>query len=238
MYIFDEFDEAEGKNKFWTEPIEKVNEEIREKQKNDRIARSGVTLVVGCPLPPEIQEKILAVQTTFDRILVDYRIPACVKWREVLFALHMTVYGLSKPDDYKRGKSWQGAAEILGQVDMPLPLDFHLSLQGLGILGAGAIAVRISDSKELNLIRDRIEKVPSVSKRAYGEKLNQIIIGRFLPDLKGIDRNIIKKCVLGDLRDFLFGEITVNSFELVHYKHEFLNQVYCQKVFPWTSRGN
>lgn len=233
MIDFSEFDQQVKQNRFWTEPIEDVNRKIKEAQDEDAVGRSGVSLIIGCPLPPEIQRKILEVQRKFDQTLSDNQVSASVKWREDLTALHITVYGLVKPDDYRRGMSWSVPDHIMDKVRAIVSkhLPFKLVLQGLGILGRGAVAVRISNSRELNQIREVIEGIQGVSKRGFGERLNQMIIGRFLPPLTDNDRSAIKRS-LDDLINFSISELNVVSLELVHYKHEFLNQLYGQQVIP------
>ena len=237
MVDFSEFDRQVKRNRFWTDPINDVNKKIGGAQDEDAVGRSGVSLVIGCPLPSEIQKKILEVQRKFDQTLSDQKLSARVKWREDLTALHITVYGLVKPDDYTRGLSWPISDNIMEQLQGILSqrLPFKLVLQGLGILGRGAVAVRISTSSQLSQIRDAIEDIREVSKRGFGERLNQMIIGRFLPSLTDKDRSAVKDS-LEELKDFVIGEMNIVSLELVHYKHEFLNRLYNQQSVNPRSR--
>ena len=104
-------------------------------------------------------------------------------------------------------------------------------MHGLCALGRGAIAVRVSDTQELDTIRDRIESLPGVSPRKSGERINQMIIGRLLPPLSARARTNIRK-TLNTLKTTdagYIGEIAVTSVELVHYKHEFLDRVFHQE---------
>ncbi len=232
---FSNFDTISKTGLFWTDSIQDVNYNINVKQDMDLVGKSGITLVIGCPLPPKIQENILRLRRTFDQILINNQVSAQVKWRKDLTSLHITVYGLIKPKDYERDVTWPISSNILQQIRniVSTEFPFNLILQGLGILGSGAVAVRISDSNELDTIRNAIANMEGVSDRNRSEKtgLNQMIVGRFLPELTDNDRRLVKQAK-DDLESFLVGEITVTSLELIHYKHEFLNRWYNQESFP------
>lgn len=218
--------DREGK-KFWVRQIS--DREIAKAHQEDKLARSGVSLVIGCPLPATIQSRLLAMQERLDKALRRQKADTSVSWRTDLAGLHTTVYGLVKPRDYRRPWSWPLAARVVHGVRSVVyqHQPFALYLEGVCILGRGAVAVRISDSKELNAIRTNIERVAGVSKRAYGKRVNQMIVGRLLPPLTNADRATIRR-ILPDLKGCRLGRIDVSVLELVHYRHEFLDRVYHQ----------
>lgn len=228
---FSEFDKLA--HWFWKKPITQINEGIEDGYIKDSIGSSGITLVIGCPLPKEIQRKILKIRSKFDKLLKE-ETTLQVKWRDDLSSLHITVYGLVKPEDYKRGESWPLKENVLKAIKdvVSNTLDFNLVLQGVGILGIGAVGIRISNSDTLSQIRKGISKIQGMSE--YGEKrgegVNKIMIGRFLTSFSESSMQIVKR-IVDDLRDFPIGEMKVNNFELVHYKHEFLDRLYEQNSF-------
>lgn len=227
------FDDVGAQNMLWTDDLSNLNQRLAEAHDEDAIARPGVTLVVGCPLPEDIQRKILAMQREFNEALVRHHASTCVKWRSDLAALHMTVYGLVKPPDYHRRHSWPLSQHMLNALrHLILPhLGVRLTLQGLGLLGRGSVAVRIADCNAINTIRSGIEEVHGISGRSRGEGFNQMVLGRLLPSLIETDRHAVR-AALHDVRDFFLGEVQVDGLELVHYKHEFLTHIYEQHMFP------
>ncbi|MGB2986430.1 MAG: hypothetical protein WBE26_11155 [Phycisphaerae bacterium] len=233
MLTYTGFKSASSNTAFWNNPIENINYGIATKHDLDAIGQPGVTLVIGCPLPSYVQHKVIRVQRLFTSLLAASGSSATVKWRDDLTALHVTIYGITKPKDYSPTGSWPLPAGILNPVQTTVSsnVPFDISLQGLGILGNGAIAVCVSDSPEIDRIRDDIEKIAGVSSRSFGEKANQIIIGRLLPDLTDRDRRLIKQA-LDDVEQFMLGTLTVNYIDLLHYKHEFLNRLFDRVLLP------
>lgn len=232
-------DRNNSNNRFWAAALPDMPGQIQSGHLEDQLARCGVSLVIGCPMREDIQRRIIEIRDAFENALNTCGVPRNihVKWRDDLSGLHITVYGLVKPDFYDRF-SWPIESQALATLanSASCHLDFDLALEGLGILGRGAIAVRVSDSNVLAHLRDCIEKQPWVSPRGFGERLNQMVIGRLDCDAHGwtptaTDMDNIEKALLS-VRGFAIGTIRVRSFELVHYKHEFLNRVYEQIIFP------
>ncbi len=218
---------------FWTNPIEDVNYGIATKHDLDAVGQPGVTLVIGCPLPAYVQQKVIRVQRLFTSLLAASGSSATVKWRDDLTALHVTIYGIAKPKDYSPTGSWPLPDGILDPVRtiVSSKKPFDISLQGLGILSNGAIAVGVSDSPEIDSIRDDIAKIAGVSPRSFGEEVNQMIIGRLLPDLTDRDRRLIKQA-LDDVEQFMLGTLIVNHIDLLHYRHEFLDRLFDRVLLP------
>lgn len=142
-----------------------------------------------------------------------------------------------KPENYQRGKFWTLAKRIMNKIGEILSgvHNIELCLQGMGILGGGALAIWTSDNDVLTYIREEFEKefakIEGLSKlkRSGGEGVNKAVIGRFLPELSQDSFGKISK-ILKELKDFEIGKLNVTHFELVHYKHEFLDRVYEQSI--------
>lgn len=220
---------------FWKQSLKQINKTIEEGHIKDYNERSGATLVIGCPLPQEIQQRILAIQSEFDQLLSTEKNPIRVNWRDDLSSLHITVYGLVKPENYETGKSWplqQNIEERLIDAVSNV-LNFDLILQGIGVLLGGTIGIRISNNETLHQIREQISQITGVSEyaRDRGESVNKIIIGRFLPQFSESNVQTVREFVT-DLKGFYIGKINVTHFKLIHYKHEFLDQLYEQHHFP------
>jgi len=232
-YSFIEFDELA--QWFWKKTIDQANERIRIGQIKDAIGRPGITLVIGCPLPTKIQENIFHLQNEFDALLDKYKVQNKVKWRQDFSALHITVYGLIKPEKYEKGKFWPLQQDLYNYMmeTVNRAKSFQLCQRGIGILGGGAIGIRTPSHQFLDHIREKFDKNESFSrlKREGGEKVNKTIIGRFLSDFDQDDLSKLKR-ITDSLLNFEIGEIKVSHFELIHYKHEFLDRVFHQESVP------
>ncbi len=231
------FDEKTGPAaSFWKKNIAELNSAISKKRDDDAIGRSGITIVIGCPLPYEIQQGALDIRRKFTKALAAFGCSTAVQWRENLSALHITVFGVTKPADYIR-QSWPLPNSLLDQLRYILSanLNFNITWKGLGVLGSGAVSARLSDCPEIEKIRREIMRIqaPHLSGASRGEKdnLNQIILGRFKPTLTFNERKAIEAS-LKKVRDIEVGALTVASFEMIHYKHEFLNHIYDQLLLP------
>lgn len=228
-YSFKEFDNLA--HWFWTFPIEKRNKKILEGQSKDKENRPGVTLVAGTPLPNNIQKGIYKIQKAFDEYLNSGQLDNEVIWREDFDALHLTVYGLIKPEDYKRDVSWPLDESTLIKLRNILSVcdKITLNLKGVGILGGGAIAIRISDNKTLSNTRECIEKIDGISeyRRRAGESVNKIVIGRFKREFQ--ERQFFKLCkIVNQLKKYQVGFLHVEHYRVIHYKHEFLDKINSQ----------
>jgi mannose-6-phosphate isomerase-like protein (cupin superfamily) len=184
------FDERIQRNPFWRRGVEELNERIRAAHDKDLCPRKGVTLVVGHPLPEEVFSKIREARELFAEMVSS---SASVKWRDNLDALHITVYGVIKPDDY--ASMWPLAPEthdrVVEVIRRYLPLTFRI--EGLGVLGDGAVALRVTSNASLELMRAALEEfAPAVSGRAWAEHFSYAIIGRLAPGLTEEDRQRVR----------------------------------------------
>lgn len=228
-------------NDFWTLPIDKVNVKIEYGHQKDEESNPGVTLVVGCPLPQSVQDWVQRLREDIDN---DLRLRGIGRpfWRENLFALHVTVYGLVKPGqdyDHFMQRGYHCSPAVLQDMAHSLErvcgnlrrqaFPFRLVFQGFGILGGGGIAVRVSDSEQITLLRSRIaeSKGQCFSTAGYVEKhnLNQMIVGRLRPGLEDEDRQQLH-ALATEYQDRQSVEFEVESLRWVHYQHEFLEQLF------------
>ena len=214
MFRFKKFDKL-ANNDFWAEPIDVINRGLEKNMKKDEKEQSGVSLVIGCPLPDDIQQAVMDLKDA---------VPTNVKWRDDLSALHITVYGLIMPNDYQGESSWKLVQQKQHELQEIFNKykGFQLDLQGIGILGRGAVSIRISDSKELENMRSDIASVSGFSKKSFGSNTTKIVIGRMLPDITDDDRMQLKE-TCKHLQDHAIGTLTVDQLTLVHYKHTFLD---------------
>lgn len=231
---FRTFDMVEAKNAFWHENIDAVNTRIQNGHDKDAQSNSGLTLVVGCPLPGEVIAWVDDMQKWVGQRLSELEIPM-PEWRTSKGAFHVTVYGLLKPGhclskegcDALVASLREDCASVLREH---LPL--RLSLQGFGLLGGGGIAVRVSESYSLTDLRLRIcarvlgggIAAPSVPGFVEREDLNQMIMGRLqLGVTLGQRRNL--RCLADESRKRYSVDFSVDSLFLVCYEHEFLDDM-------------
>lgn len=222
---FRHFDTLVEANEFWTMPIERINQNLERNHKKDTLQRAGISAVVGCPFPQKIQEKILSLEQVFMRTLAANGSKARVEWRKNDDALHFSVYGLVLPDDYQPGDSWPLRDDQMKKIREALHSfgNAELQLQGIGILGMGAVSVRVSDAPELEQLRDAIGKIGGISGERFGSRTKKIVIGRISPPLTAQDREwILSACEV--LKDYTIGTLRIDSLEIVHYKNTFLEQ--------------
>src|SRR5207253_570005 len=158
-------------NEFWTLPMERVNENLDRNHKKDTLQRAGISAVVGCPLPQEILQNVRTLEQAFERTLTAQGSTAKIQWRTKYDALHFSVYGLIMPDDYTSG-SWPLQTNQIREIEHALHIfgGFTLQLQGIGILGMGAVSMRVSDAPELERLRDAIGKIQGISKERFGSR--------------------------------------------------------------------
>lgn len=229
---------------YGTNDLSKIQKNISYKHQRDKIACPGITLTVGMPLAKEIQKLVLHYQNLFQEVLIETGLSDHLKpvFREDLSALHCTIYGLVKPDDYKNNKNaWSNLCS--GPVQEKLEdiiqryLPIELGISGWGIMGSGAIVLRLSDSDSLGQIRrDISESIAGVSAKNYTEKnnLNQIGIGRIMPITvftetvkSGLEKIVTQGKMMNDIIEFqIGGEQLENNIWLVHYMHEWLTKTY------------
>jgi len=200
--------------------LEKANADIAAGHIKDSRGREGVTLVTDWPLPADLQSGIRRLAARFEEQLFGH---ARVQWRTDLSALHLTVFGVVKPADYRPG-IWPLDPTTLAELRAAIPptRGFSVLLRGVGVMLGGGIAVRMSDSPELADLRARIQAVRGVSAGVAGETANKIVIGRLLPPLTLRGLSAVREAVERSL-EFDAGELTITQFILVHYRHEFLD---------------
>jgi len=131
---FSNFDDKASSSFFWSISIQEVNQQINRAHIEDSLIRRGVSLVIGCPLPKAILQKITQIQNEFQSILNLSSPDIKINYRINLDALHLTVYGLVKFKDYLEGRSWPISDEIiteLKRIFYEFP-NLSLTLQGLG----------------------------------------------------------------------------------------------------------
>ena len=223
---------------FWASPdLLGLNRRIRGAHEEDLIGRPGVTLVIGCPTTGTVQRSVLEVQRELANCLVELGLRDVIEWRKRLDALHITTYGIVKPDDYDRRASWEKSGCAVQALSSQIAdhLGFRLKLQGLAVLGRGALAIRVSDSNELSGIRALLaaKQQPGISAPSTGEakNVNQMIVGRVRPVVDARCRDALSSCLL-QLLERHVDDFEVNALELVHYRHEFLDSVFEQKTVP------
>lgn len=205
-------------NEFWAFPIEKLNENLEKNHKKDLQESSGVSLVIGCPFPASVLEKVNELKEK-----IGSSIP--IKWREDASAFHVTVYGLVIPSEYQGEESWHAMEEKVPELIEIFNefKGFELEARGISILGMGAVALKISDSPELQNLRGKISQLPDVSPLKFGGKTIKCIIGR-VSKIDEEGRTNLKQ-VCEELKGFDVGTLKVDSLKMVHYKHRFLDKV-------------
>lgn len=224
---FNHFDSLIRTNDFWSFPIEQINQHLERNHHKDLLQRPGVAVVAGCPLPEEILQNIQVLQSGFDRTLKANGSTAKVEWRKEMKALHFLIYGLMIPDHYHPETSWPLHEEQLKKLQDAISRfgGFSLELQGMGILGMGAVSLRISDSPELEKLRDAIAAIENVSPERFGSRTKKIIIGRVIPPITKEDREAIRRtCDI--FQAFTIGTLKIDALEVVHYKNKFLDAEY------------
>jgi hypothetical protein len=233
---FHHFDSLTGSNEFWTLPIDRINQNLERNHRKDSLQRPGISAIIGCPLPQDVRERIAVLQHAFDRTLLATGSKARVEWRKSSEALHFSVYGLTTPDDYRPGESWPLSEEQLRKIKDALRSygGFSMQLRGIGILGMGAVSVRVSDSPGLERLRDAIASIQGMSRERFGSRTKKIVIGRLLPVLNDQDRSVIrdtcKKC-----EAISVGDIKADALEIIHYKNTFLDAEFERIHIPFGS---
>ncbi|HCI03814.1 MAG: hypothetical protein QF755_04760 [Candidatus Peribacteraceae bacterium] len=205
-------------NGFWVFPIEKLNENLEKNLKKDLQEAHGVSLVIGCPLPGHILEKFSELK---EKVGSDIDI----KWRDDPSAFHITVYGLVIPSEYRGEESWHAMEEKVPELIEIFNefKGFELEARGISILGMGAVALKISDSPELQQLRGKISQLQGVSPLKFGGKTIKCIIGR----VNKIDeeRRLKLRKICEELKGFDVGTLKVEGLKMVHYSHRFLDKV-------------
>lgn len=206
-------------------PINRINMNLEKNSQKDTLQREGVSAVFGCPLPQSILENIDILKGACERMLKAQGSKAEINWRKKDAALHFSIYGLVMPDDYVPNQSWplsetqiqgiQGALRECGTFD--------LELEGMGILGMGAISLRVSDSDQLEKLRDSIGSIEGISKERFGSRTKKIVIGRIRAPLTGEDR-LCFKAMCDTLKELKIGTLSIDSLEIVHYKNTLLEE--------------
>lgn len=162
-----------------------------------------------------------------------------MNWRQHVDALHVTLFGLVKPDDY-HSSQWPlnrnrlaDVREIVSQHD-PVRLEF----QGFGMLLWGVVAVRCSDCDNWVQIRDKCEDLTWTSKMKPGEHCPKIVLGRLEPAEYSSDKLKALQEAINQTRELeaFSGEIQPENLELIHYKDDFLDDVYHRLQLPHTTR--
>ena len=177
-----------------------------------------MSLVIGCPFPVSVLEKVNELKEK-----IGSSIP--IKWRDDPKAFHVTVYGLVIPTEYRGEESWHAMEEKVPELSEIFSefKGFELRLQGISILGMGAVALQISDSPELQKLRESISRIPGVSPPKFGSKTIKCIIGR----VNKIDEEGREslRTICEELKGFEIGTIKADSLKMVHYSHRFLDKV-------------
>lgn len=221
---FNHFDSQVRTNDFWSFPVERINEHLERNHHKDLLQRTGVSAVVGAPLPTEILENITILKNGFERTMKAFKSTAKVEWRKEMNALHFSVYSLTTPDHYHPETSWPMHEQQLEAIKAAVKqfAGFELQLQGLGILGMGAVSIRVSDSPELEKLRDALAAIENVSPERFGSRTKKIIIGRIIPPITREDRDAIQQACKA-FEGFTIGTLKVDAIDVVHYKNTFLD---------------
>jgi len=226
MFSFDGFDRVVEANDFWTLEIGELNVMISSGHADDAVSRKGISLVVGCPMPETVLSYVGGLRSIIGSELCRRGMEEPI-WRKDLSALHVTVYGVTRPADYRQD-SRPLSETLLDDCEEIVRgrLPFKLAYQGFGILGRGAIAVRVCDSDELMQMRLLISRLPEASRPGYVElnSINQMVIGRLPASLGPGDAQALKE-LYSAFQNSDEVESTVEELALVHYEHEFLDRV-------------
>jgi hypothetical protein len=220
---FNHFDSSVRTNDFWTLPMDRVNFNLEKNHVKDSFQKLGVAAVYGCPLPEDVRQGITTLKSALERTMKAMGSATKVNWRKDLNALHFSIYGLIMPDDYLQETCWPLSDEQLQKLTQALKQfgKFQLHLQGAGILGMGAISVRVSDSPELEKLRDAIAAIDGFSKERFGSRTKKIVLGRLIPALTKEDRDIVRRaCDI--LQGFSIGTLTIDAMEIVQYQNTLL----------------
>lgn len=224
---FRHFDALSQSNEFWTMPIDRLNQSLEKNQMKDVLQKPGISLVYGCPLSQEILDSIETLKQECGRMITSNQSDLRIAWREHLQALHFSVYGLVMPDDYQVGQSWPLTDQQISSITDA----FHafkgmkLTLQGIGILGMGAISIRVSDSSQLEKLRDSIGAIAGLSRERFGSRTKKIVIGRIAPSMTTQSRECMR-ALCDSLRDMEIGTLSIDSLEIIHYKNTLLDAEY------------
>ena len=228
------------------------------KQDLENSNTEGITIVI--PVSAKILDEITFLMDEIDHGINGHQ-HLTIRWRRregkgASESLHITVYGIVKPNIYNSALSWQWIKTIQAELQHFVSqtyLDFNsrpedLHIEGLGIVGRGAINVRVSDNAFLDALRDKVKNRMGFSSQGRGEKFNKIVIGRIGPmiecnsDMEDACESLQRSITDPAMRDTVqrecdsiykyltenarrtFGHISLSEsvLQVVHFEDEFL----------------
>jgi hypothetical protein len=234
--------EERVRKSFWYPRLAITEEGYR----RDAIGKPGIAMTIGPPLEKRVLDYIQARGKNFEDDLdsVGLSNKVQINWRfldedgavitEGLKALHIPVHGLYPPTaDLDVETMWSSVRQRSQEIEAVVRKcvrsrsGFDLALGGIGILGSGAIAMGISDSLEIQRVRNELMHLKDKWGAPGGqvEGINQIALGRIrLPegDLSQQELDALKRVAVQH-PDLLVTR--VKSFKLVCYGHEFLSDI-------------
>jgi hypothetical protein len=186
----------------------------------------GLTLVLGCPLPADILQRIEALKERYRQIApghIDFGRPE---------AYHLTVYGLKR----SRGTPYT-QAELdpvlagLGRVlwhELGSVSEIRVWLSGSVVAAGGAVLVNGKSDGTLVRLRAAIDRLAGVDPLKSAS--THITIGQFTQPFRSAlaCRRAVEEVEV--LRDFPIGDLLVRVLKLVYYRDRLLYDLAWQRT--------
>lgn len=186
----------------------------------------GLTLVLGCPLPPTTADSIEEMKDAYREIVPD-RIRFSDRATD-----HLTVYGLkrSRPEPFSQQELaplLEGLGTVLHAELGSLPA-LAVCLRGSVVDDKGTILVCGQESERLIRLRAAIARIDGVDRlKSPG---NHITIGQFTRPFGSAGAYRRALDAIEPLRDRPIGELAVREIKLIYYRHRLLGDVVGQQV--------
>lgn len=192
MLSFSQFDHVDQSDVFFLRGLDEIIGKIVSGTHQDLESSNtkGITIVV--PVSAEILDKITSLMQRIDGRINGHQ-HLTIHWRRrdeiASKSLHITVYGIVKPNIYNPDLSWDWIKAIQAELQHLVTQTFLnfksnpevLRIEGLGIVGRGAINLRVSDNAFLDALRNKFKDRMGFSGQGRGDKFNKIVIGRIGP---------------------------------------------------------
>lgn len=204
-------------------PIDRLNYLIKRKIKEDASEKTGVSLVIGCPLPADLLGKIEDLKKYIDAEMNGIGIT--MNWRREPNAFHLTVCGLILPEDFKESH-WPLPVQVVEEIKKRTGAikGTELKLGSVGILGLGALAIGISDNLVFDLLKAENKLLSDNNFHRHGRPTKKIVVGRLKPEITG-DKRVKLKAVIKKFKDYEIGSLIIQDLKLVKYRDTSLEDI-------------
>jgi hypothetical protein len=201
-------------------------------RRND-LPRYGLTLVLGCPLPPAIAGRIRDLKQAYDQIA-----PGRIRFGAPE-AYHLTVYGLkrSRPAPFAPGELrplLAGLGRVL-RAELDAVATLTVPLAGSLVTESGGVLVCGGESEPLARLRAAVGRLEGVD--PLKSPASHITIGQFTRPFGSRQACCQALDAVEALRAIPLGSLVAGELKLVYYRNRLLHDIVAQETIPLPATG-